>query len=181
MWAPWCGPCRAVSPALEQLAQDLAGTVKLVKVNVDEAPKLQQRFTVQAIPTLMVLRDGKVIARQAGAMPLPALRDWVQRALTVLADPSRSERPHTAEVRGCAANGVVGGLRGSEEVPGGGGLLAVPVSPMRRTAARSKAAIMFLMPGQPGRQPPSIVCAGGWPACSTKTCRFTAAAHPQVG
>jgi thioredoxin 2 len=55
--------------------------VKLVKVNVDEAPKLQQRFTVQAIPTLMVLRDGKVIARQAGAMPLPALRDWVQRAL----------------------------------------------------------------------------------------------------
>jgi thioredoxin 2 len=81
MWAPWCGPCRAVSPALEQLAQDLAGTVKLVKVNVDEAPKLQQRFTVQAIPTLMVLRDGKVIARQAGAMPLPALRDWVQGAL----------------------------------------------------------------------------------------------------
>jgi thioredoxin 2 len=81
MWAPWCGPCRAVSPALEQLAQDLAGTVKLVKVNVDEAPKLQQRFTVQAIPTLMVLRDGKVIARQAGATPLPALRDWVQGAL----------------------------------------------------------------------------------------------------
>lgn len=48
---------------------------------MDEAPKLQQRFTVQAIPTLMVLRDGKVIARQAGAMPLPALRDWVQGAL----------------------------------------------------------------------------------------------------
>src|SRR5580704_3150235 len=81
LWAPWCGPCRMVSPALEQLAQDLAGQVKLVKVNVDEAPKLQQRFTVQAIPTLMVLREGQVIARQAGAMPLPALRDWVQGAL----------------------------------------------------------------------------------------------------
>jgi thioredoxin 2 len=81
MWAPWCGPCRAVSPALEQLARDLAGRVKLVKVNVDEAPKLQQRFSVQAIPTLMVLRRGEVIARQAGAMPLPMLRDWVQRAL----------------------------------------------------------------------------------------------------
>ena len=81
MWAPWCGPCRIVSPALEQLSREFAGKVKLVKVNVDEAPKLQQRFTVQAIPTLMVLRDGKVIARQAGAMPLPALRDWVQGAL----------------------------------------------------------------------------------------------------
>jgi thioredoxin 2 len=81
MWAPWCGPCRAVSPALEQLARDLAGRVKLVKVNVDEAPKLQQRFTVQAIPTLMLLRQGKVIARQAGAMPLPMLRRWVEDGL----------------------------------------------------------------------------------------------------
>jgi len=70
-----------VCPALEQLARDLAGRVKLVKVNVDEAPKLQQRFTVQAIPTLMVLRRGEIIARQAGAMPLPMLRDWVDRAL----------------------------------------------------------------------------------------------------
>jgi thioredoxin 2 len=81
MWAPWCGPCRTVSPALEQLARDLAGRVKLVKVNVDEAPKLQQRFTVQAIPTLMLLRRGEVIARQAGAMPLPVLRRWVEDAL----------------------------------------------------------------------------------------------------
>ena len=82
MWAPWCGPCRMVSPALEQLARDMAGRVKLVKVNVDEAPKLQQRFTVQAIPTLMVLRKGEVIARQAGAMPLPMLREWVEGALS---------------------------------------------------------------------------------------------------
>ena len=81
MWAPWCGPCRAVSPALEQLARDLAGRVKLVKVNVDEAPKLQQRFAVQAIPTLMLLRRGELIARQAGAMPLPMLRDWVESTL----------------------------------------------------------------------------------------------------
>jgi thioredoxin 2 len=55
--------------------------VKLVKVNVDEAPKLQQRFTIQAIPTLMVVRRGEVIARQAGAMPLPMLRDWVEGTL----------------------------------------------------------------------------------------------------
>ena len=81
LWAPWCGPCRMVSPALEQLATDLAGRIKLVKVNVDDSPKLQQRFGVQAIPTLMVLRDGQVVARQAGAVPPAALRAWVDEAI----------------------------------------------------------------------------------------------------
>jgi thioredoxin 2 len=81
LWAPWCGPCRMVSPALAQLAGEMAGKLKLVKVNVDEAPKLQQRFGVQAIPTLMVLRKGQVVARQAGAAPAPALRAWLEQAL----------------------------------------------------------------------------------------------------
>jgi thioredoxin 2 len=81
LWAPWCGPCRMVSPALEQLAAEMAGRLKLVKVNVDESPKLQQRFGVQAIPTLMVLRDGRVAARQAGAAPAPALRAWLEQTL----------------------------------------------------------------------------------------------------
>jgi thioredoxin 2 len=81
LWAPWCGPCRMVSPALEQLATEMAGRLKLVKVNVDESPKLQQRFGVQAIPTLMVLRDGQVAARQAGAAPAPALRAWLEQTL----------------------------------------------------------------------------------------------------
>src|SRR6266699_1007249 len=60
MWAPWCGPCRMVSPALEQVARELAGRVKLVKVNVDESPGVARRFAVQAIPALMVLRKGRV-------------------------------------------------------------------------------------------------------------------------
>jgi thioredoxin 2 len=81
LWAPWCGPCRMVSPALERLAHDLAGKIKLVKVNVDEAPQLGQRFDVRAVPTLLILRKGEVSARQAGALPLPALRAWVERAL----------------------------------------------------------------------------------------------------
>jgi thioredoxin 2 len=81
MWAPWCGPCRMVSPALEQLASDLADRIKLVKVNVDDSPKLAQRFGVQAIPALMILRHGDVAARQAGALPPPALRAWVEEAI----------------------------------------------------------------------------------------------------
>ena len=70
-----------VSPALERLAHDLAGKIELVKVNVDEAPQLAQRFDVRAVPTLLILRKGEVTARQAGALPLPALRTWVERAL----------------------------------------------------------------------------------------------------
>ncbi len=81
LWAPWCGPCRTVAPALEQVAHDLAGKVKLVKVNVDDAPALSQRFQVQAVPTLMILRDGRVLARQPGAAPPAALRRWVEQSL----------------------------------------------------------------------------------------------------
>jgi thioredoxin 2 len=81
LWAPWCGPCRMVSPALEQLAGDLAGQIKLVKVNVDSSPRIAQRFDAQAIPTLLVLRGGQTIARQTGAAPLPTLRAWVDSAL----------------------------------------------------------------------------------------------------
>ncbi len=80
-WAPWCGPCRMVSPALAELATERRGQIKLVKVNVDESPRLQQRFEVQAIPTLMVIRDGKAVARQAGAAPVAALRSWLDQSL----------------------------------------------------------------------------------------------------
>jgi thioredoxin 2 len=82
MWATWCGPCRMVSPALERLATSRAGELKLVKVDVDAAPRLSQRFEIQAVPTLMVFRDGELIARQAGAAPEPALRSWLDDALS---------------------------------------------------------------------------------------------------
>ncbi|MEU0094836.1 thioredoxin [Kribbella sp. NPDC006257] len=81
IWAPWCGPCRMVSPVLEQLATEKAGELKLVKINADTAPALSRRFDVQAIPTLIVFSRGQVITRQAGAAPAQVLRPWLNDAL----------------------------------------------------------------------------------------------------
>ncbi|SMH43944.1 thioredoxin [Rathayibacter oskolensis] len=81
MWATWCGPCRMVSPVLEQLARERAGEVKLVTVDVDRAPGLSSRFSVQAVPTLLVMHRGRVVARQAGAAPVAVLRRWFDEAM----------------------------------------------------------------------------------------------------
>ncbi|MGW3632920.1 thioredoxin [Streptomyces sp. NPDC005122] len=83
LWATWCGPCRMVSPALERVARQLAGRVKLVKVDIDRSPRLAQRFQVQAVPTLLLLDKGEVISRRTGAAPAPALRQWVEESLSV--------------------------------------------------------------------------------------------------
>jgi thioredoxin 2 len=88
LWAPWCGPCRAVSPALENLARERAGRIKLVKVNVDESPTTANRFGVQGIPTLLVLDRGTAVARQTGAAPEAALRQWLDQALDRLGEPT---------------------------------------------------------------------------------------------
>jgi thioredoxin 2 len=80
-WAEWCGPCRMVSPVLDKLARERPGRIKLVKVDVDSSPQLSQRFSVQAIPTLMVMNGGKVLATRAGAAPADALRSWLDQAL----------------------------------------------------------------------------------------------------
>ncbi|MGL4256001.1 thioredoxin [Microbacterium sp.] len=100
VWAPWCGPCRMVSPALEQLATELAGKLKLVKVNADEAPRVSHRFEVQAIPTLILMRRGRVIEKQVGAAPAHVLRSWLTQHLPAdeaetaqAPDPSLGDRP----------------------------------------------------------------------------------------
>jgi thioredoxin 1 len=68
-WAPWCGPCRTIAPTVEQVARQYAGRAKVVKVNVDENPRLQRQFQVMSIPTLMVFKNGQPFRRQVGANP----------------------------------------------------------------------------------------------------------------
>jgi thioredoxin 2 len=80
-WAPWCGPCRMVSPSVERLARDLAGRLKAVKVNTDIEPGLQARFGVQGIPTLVLMEGGQERDRSVGAMSAQDLRRWVESRL----------------------------------------------------------------------------------------------------
>lgn len=74
-WAPWCGPCRAVAPILEKLAEDFAGKVVIAKVNTDEDPEWAGQYGVQGIPTMIFVSDGNIVHRQVGALPEPILRD----------------------------------------------------------------------------------------------------------
>jgi len=81
-WAPWCGPCRIVAPAVERLSEELAGMLKVVKLNTDDEPALGQRFGVRSIPTLLLMEGGKERDRVVGALNVNALRSWLQERLS---------------------------------------------------------------------------------------------------
>ncbi len=76
-WAEWCGPCRQIAPALEQIAEEMKGKVKVVKLNVDENPATPTQYRIQAIPTLMIFKDGEAVSRQMGAMPKSRIEAWI--------------------------------------------------------------------------------------------------------
>ena len=80
-WAPWCGPCKAMAPQFESAAARLEPRVRLAKVNTDDEQALAQRFSIQGIPTIILLKHGKEIARQSGAMNAAGIESWVARAL----------------------------------------------------------------------------------------------------
>lgn len=80
-WAEWCGPCRMIGPALEEIAGQLGDKVKIVKLNVDENPKTAGQYGIMSIPTLMLFKDGKEAARQVGAAPKQKLEQWITTAV----------------------------------------------------------------------------------------------------
>jgi thioredoxin 1 len=80
-WAEWCGPCRMIAPALEEIAGSLGEKVKIVKLNVDENPQTAAKYNIQSIPTLMIFKDGNMSSRQIGAAPKQKLEQWITSAV----------------------------------------------------------------------------------------------------
>ena len=79
-WAEWCGPCRMIAPALEEIAGKLGDKVKIVKLNVDESPATAQKYGIMSIPTLMLFKNGELASRQVGAAPKQKLEAWITSA-----------------------------------------------------------------------------------------------------
>ena len=80
-WAEWCGPCKMIAPALEEISGTLNGKVKIVKLNVDENPATAAKYGIMSIPTLMLFKNGQLASRQVGAAPKQKLEQWITAAV----------------------------------------------------------------------------------------------------
>jgi thioredoxin 1 len=80
-WAEWCGPCRMIAPALDEIAGSMQGKVKIVKLNVDENPATAAKYGIMSIPTLMIFKNGEMASRQIGAAPKQKLEQWITSAM----------------------------------------------------------------------------------------------------
>jgi thioredoxin 1 len=78
-WAEWCGPCKAIGPALEEISNDRGDSISIVKLNIDENPLTPQKYNVRGIPTLLIFKDGEVVAEKMGALPKSQLEDWINQ------------------------------------------------------------------------------------------------------
>ncbi|MAI57476.1 MAG: thioredoxin [Rhodobacteraceae bacterium] len=80
-WAEWCGPCKQIGPALEELSSEMAGKVKIAKVDVDSNPNTAASIGVRGIPALFIFKDGEIISNRAGAAPKAALQSWIEDSI----------------------------------------------------------------------------------------------------
>ncbi|MCB1425950.1 MAG: thioredoxin [Zhengella sp.] len=80
-WAEWCGPCKMIAPALDEIAGEMAGKIKIAKINIDENPELAAQYGVRSIPTLMIFKGGEVADMKVGAAPKTALSSWISGAV----------------------------------------------------------------------------------------------------
>jgi thioredoxin 1 len=80
-WAEWCGPCRQIAPALDEIAKERAGKITVAKVNIDKNPGTPQKFGVRGIPTLIIFKDGKAVSTKVGALPKSKLLEWIDSAV----------------------------------------------------------------------------------------------------
>ncbi|MCZ4281380.1 thioredoxin TrxA [Kiloniella laminariae] len=81
-WAEWCGPCKMIAPALEELSAELGGKVAIAKLNIDENPMTPQKYGVRGIPTLLLFKDGEVAATKVGAIAKGQLKEWIENSLS---------------------------------------------------------------------------------------------------
>lgn len=129
-WAPWCGPCRIIGPVLEQLAQEYSGRVRLVKVNVDENPKIATQYRISSIPAVMAFRDGKPASQFVGAVPEPQARTFFESLL-----PSEADSAALAATQAAIAGDIEAAKAHFE--------LALTHEPMHRAASIGLAQVEF--------------------------------------
>ncbi len=80
-WAEWCGPCKAIGPALEEIGAEYAGKLTIAKVNIDDNPMTPNTYAVRGIPTLILFKDGKAVSTKVGAAPKSVLKEWIAASL----------------------------------------------------------------------------------------------------
>ena len=82
-WAEWCGPCKQIGPILEEISDEKKDLINIYKLNVDENPKISQKYGIRGIPTLMIFKDGKLVDTKIGNLPKSSINDWIERVLNI--------------------------------------------------------------------------------------------------